>query len=58
MKHNNNELDVDFIGGLGPLTKQEEKAISAFIAASKKRKLKTRQKAKVASKNILTSLKN
>ena len=40
MKQRNNELDVDFIGGMGPLTKEEEKAISAFIKASKERKQK------------------
>jgi hypothetical protein len=37
MKNNKNELDVDFIGGAGPLTKEEEKAISKFIKASKVR---------------------
>jgi len=46
MKQNKNELDVDFIGGLGPLTKEEEKAISEFIKVSKERrqKKKTRRK--------------
>jgi hypothetical protein len=29
------ELDVDFIGGQRPLTKDEESAISAFIKAQK-----------------------
>ena len=29
------ELDVDFIGGMGPLTKEEEKRISEFIRAHK-----------------------
>jgi len=28
MKTRKNELDVDFIGGVGPLTKDEEKRIS------------------------------
>ena len=37
MMKNKNELDVDFIGGEGPLTKEEEKAISEFIKASKER---------------------
>ena len=52
MKQKNNELDVDFIGGMGPLTK-EEKQISNFIKASKERKQKQkvrktkRQKAEV-----------
>ena len=31
------ELDVDFIGGEGPLTKEEEKAISAFLQSSKQK---------------------
>jgi hypothetical protein len=31
------ELEVDFIGGAGPLTKEEEKLISDFINARKKR---------------------
>ena len=40
MKQNKNELDVDFIGGSAPLTKEEEKAISEFIKKSKDRRLK------------------
>ena len=50
MKRNKNELDVDFIGGMGPLTKEEEKAISEFIKTSKERrqKHKARQKARTA----------
>ena len=46
------ELDVDFIGGVGPLTKEEEKAISEFIKASKKRrqKQKSLQKARTTNK--------
>jgi hypothetical protein len=45
MKNNKNELDVDFIGGEGPLTKEKEKAISEFIKNSKERsrKQKTRK---------------
>lgn len=31
MKNRTKELDVDFIGGQGPLTPEEEKAISDFI---------------------------
>ena len=40
MKQNKNELDVDFIGGMGALTKEEEKAISEFIKSSKERREK------------------
>ena len=50
------ELDVDFIGGQGPLTKSEEQAISEFIKAQKLLKAKKQvrvvkptQKGKVAS---------
>jgi hypothetical protein len=35
MKNKSTELDVDFIGGQGPLTKSEEQAISEFIKAKK-----------------------
>lgn len=35
MRRLKNELDVDFIGGQVPLTKEEEKAISDFIKAKK-----------------------
>lgn len=35
MKHKLNELDVDFIGGENPMTKDEEKAISEFIKTQK-----------------------
>ena len=52
MKQKKNELDVYFIGGLGPLTKEEEKAISTFIRTSKEKKQKTRQKVQPASKSI------
>jgi hypothetical protein len=31
------EVEVDFIGGAGPLTKNEEKLISDFINARKKK---------------------
>lgn len=34
-KKKSTELDVDFIGGQGPLTKSEEQAISEFIKAQK-----------------------
>jgi len=35
MKNKATELDVDFIGGLGSLTKDEERQISEFIKAQK-----------------------
>ena len=35
MKNKSKELDVDFIGGENPMTKEEEKAISEFLNAQK-----------------------
>ena len=40
MKNKKQELDVDFIGGQGPLTPEEEKAISEFIRQSRQLELK------------------
>ncbi len=37
MKTKKIDLDVDFIGGQGSLTKAEEKALSEFFKQSKKR---------------------
>lgn len=42
MKQHKNELNVDFIGGQGSLTKEEETAISEYIKLEKlKRKRQT-----------------
>jgi hypothetical protein len=43
MKTRKNELDVDFIGGTGPLTKEEEKRISEVIKMLKSKKGSTRK---------------
>ena len=40
MKNKATELDVDFIGGQGSLTKDEERQISEFIKAQKLLKAK------------------
>jgi hypothetical protein len=40
MKSKSKELDVDFIGGQGPLTKAEEQAISEYIKRQKALKAK------------------
>jgi hypothetical protein len=37
MKNKLKELNVDFIGGHGPLTKEEQQAISEFIRVSKEK---------------------
>ena len=44
MKARKNELDVDFIGGEGPLTKEQEKLISDFIKSRKTKKKLTSSK--------------
>ncbi|MBK8611871.1 MAG: hypothetical protein IPL84_18555 [Chitinophagaceae bacterium] len=47
MKNKQKELDVDFIGGQKPMTKEEELAISEFIRAEKeKRRLKSLRRTK------------
>ena len=47
MKNKLTDLDVDFIGGQEPITKEEELAISAFIRAYKeKRQLQAIRKSK------------
>ena len=53
MKNKNKELDVDFIGGQEPLTKEEELLISEFIKADKEKRalLSKRQTKTVKSKN-------
>ena len=46
MKNKSKELDVDFIGGQKPMTREEELAISKFIRADKeKRRLQNLRKA-------------
>jgi hypothetical protein len=51
MKTSKKELDVDFIGGGKPLTKDEEQAISEFIKARKTKPDKTKtRKARVRVK--------
>ena len=39
MKHKKEQLDVDFIGGEGALTPEEEKALSAYFQQKKLAKL-------------------
>jgi hypothetical protein len=56
MKHSGKELDVDFIGGLGSLTKEDENAISDFLQARKnknaraKTRLSSRKKTRKTAK--------
>jgi len=46
MRTRKKELDVDFIGGVGPLTKEEEKRISDVIKKLKAKEALTSQKSK------------
>jgi hypothetical protein len=41
MKTKTKELDVDFMGGQGPLTKEEEEIISSYLKSQKILKTKT-----------------
>ncbi len=59
MKKKNIELDVGFIGGHEPLTKEEEKGISDFIRADKeKRRLKENRKRELLKRNQNNQLRN
>jgi hypothetical protein len=42
MKSEKQQPDIDYIGGGGPLTKDEEKAISEFISSGKTKPTKKR----------------
>ncbi len=42
MKNKAKELDVDFIGGQGSLTKEEQQKISEYIKTQKQQQTKTR----------------
>ena len=46
MKNKLKELEVDFIGGQGPMTKEEELAISTFIKAEKEKRRQAMRKIK------------
>ena len=46
-RRRNKELDVDFIGGQKPLTKEEEKKLSEYFKQSKREKARLRLKRKV-----------
>jgi hypothetical protein len=57
MRRKTIELDVDFIGGQDPMTKEEEKAISEFIKAQKSLNAKKQiRSAKIARTKINASL--
>ena len=54
MKKNLKELNVDFIGGQSPMTKEEELAISEFIQNGKEKhrpQVIRKPKRKILSKN-------
>lgn len=46
------KLDVDFIGGQGPLTKEEEQAISDFIKLRRAKKQSTSKKVSTRKKLV------
>ena len=51
MKKKTKELNVDYIGGQGPLTKEEELAISEFIRKNKKKLNKKKIRGTSKTKN-------
>lgn len=55
MKTKSKELDVDFIGGQGSLTKDEERKISEYLKSQKLQKSKKQFNAKKTShsRNLL-----
>jgi hypothetical protein len=57
MKTRKKELDVDFIGGSEPLTKEEEKRISEIIKSRKSKQNVTakKSKTKLTSKKKVTA---
>jgi hypothetical protein len=56
MKNKSTELDVDFIGGQGPLTKSEEQAISEFFKTQKLLSIKKNvQKTKTTVRTKVTA---
>ncbi len=50
MKSKAKELDVDFIGGQGSLTKAEEQAISEYIKRQKQLKAKKKNRTTTSTK--------
>lgn len=52
MKTRKKELDVDFIGGSGPLTKEEEKRISDIIKSRKSKQKAAPKKSKTKLSSI------
>lgn len=57
MKAKSKELDVDFIGGQDPLTKDEEKQISEYLRSQKllRSQKQRRTKKGIAKRNKVTS---
>ena len=55
MKTKTKELDVDFMGGQGPLTKAEEELISNYIKNQKilKKKTATSSRKKAAKRKVV-----
>ncbi len=57
MKAKSKELDVDFIGGQDPLTKDEEKQISEYLRSQKLLRSQKHRRTKkgIAKRNKVTS---
>ena len=55
MRTRKDELNVDFIGGAGPLTKEEEKRISKVIKALKAKRLSRQRSTRKATIKKVTA---
>ncbi len=55
MRTRKKELDVDFIGGIGSLTEEEEKRISDIIKSQKAKQAAQRLKRKLTTKKRVTA---
>ena len=53
MKHNETKLEVDVIGGQAPLSKEEDKAITAYLLSLKEKGKSNQFKAKAPSSKSL-----
>ena len=56
MKQNKIELEVDIIGGQGPLTKEEDKAITEYLKSLKQKRENNQIKRKVRSSKSLKAV--
>lgn len=52
MKNKKTDIDIGFLGGLGPLTKEEEQALNEYFRAKKSKKLSKARAKTFAQKKV------